>query len=169
MPIVQPRTFDALGLVPFQINPHYLDADPTSTHMGETRDQRLREYLEENDIPVVALREPAMLRIEDELIAVKGKSGARIFRPQRDSYEVDAAFHGVAIDHDLDEIAVEQLSNWAAGESFRPNGLAFAPGGDLYVSDNQANTGNRLLRLHRDLGPPPLPPPVAGETVNAGP
>ena len=51
MPIVQPPSFEALGLLPFQINPHYLDADPASTHMGESRETRLREYLEDNETP----------------------------------------------------------------------------------------------------------------------
>ena len=80
MPIVQPPSFDALGLVWFQINPHYLDADKNSTHMGETREQRLIQYLEENDTPVIGLREGAMLRMEDNITLLKGSTGARIFR-----------------------------------------------------------------------------------------
>ena len=80
MPIVQPPSFDALNLVWFQINPHYLDAGQNSTHMGETREQRLLQYLEENDTPVAALREGAMLRIENGVTLLKGSSGARIFR-----------------------------------------------------------------------------------------
>lgn len=81
MPIVQPPSFDALNLVWFQINPHYLDADPNSTHMGETREQRLIQFLEENDTPIAALREGAMLRLEDNITLLKGSTGARIFRP----------------------------------------------------------------------------------------
>jgi len=88
MPIVQPPSFNALGLVPFQINPHYLDADPTSTHMGETREQRLREYLEENTVPVVAIREAAMLRVSDNEVRLLGAKGARIFQRGRDAYEL---------------------------------------------------------------------------------
>ena len=88
MPIVEPPSFDALGLVWFQINPHYLDADPNSTHMGETREQRLLQYLEENDTPVAALREGAMLRIENGETLLKGSSGARIFRRGFDPVEV---------------------------------------------------------------------------------
>ena len=80
MPIVQPPSFDALGLVPFQINPHYLDADPNSTHKGETREERLIQFLEENETPVVGLREGAMLRIENGKTLLKGSTGARIFR-----------------------------------------------------------------------------------------
>lgn len=63
MPIVEPPSFSTLGLVPFQINPHYLDADPHSTHAGETRETRLTEFLEENDVPVLGLREGAHLRV----------------------------------------------------------------------------------------------------------
>jgi dipeptidase E len=87
MPIVEPPTFDALGLVGFQINPHYLDPDPASTHKGETREQRLREYHEENELPVVGLREGAMLRVEGEAVELRGTSGARIFRRGREPEE----------------------------------------------------------------------------------
>ncbi len=80
MPIVQPASFTALGLVPFQINPHYLDPDPGSTHMGETREQRLKEFHEENETPVVGLREGAWLRIEGDRATLGGIRGARIFR-----------------------------------------------------------------------------------------
>lgn len=80
MPIVQPPSFDALGLVWFQINPHYLDPDKNSTHMGETREQRLLQFLEEDSTPVAALREGAMLRLENGVTILKGSSGARIFR-----------------------------------------------------------------------------------------
>lgn len=88
MPIVQPPSFAAIGLVPFQINAHYLDPDPTSTHMGETREERLRQFLEENETPVVGLREGAMVRIQDEQIILKGSSGARIFRKGQSPIEV---------------------------------------------------------------------------------
>ena len=80
MPIVQPPSFDALGLVSFQLNPHYLDADPNSTHMGETREERIMQFLEENETPVIGLREGAMLRIENGTTILRGSSGARIFR-----------------------------------------------------------------------------------------
>jgi len=80
MPIVQPPSFDALGLVRFQINPHYIDPAPGSTHMGETRETRVREFHEENEAPVAGLREGAILRVEGASIALKGVAGARIFR-----------------------------------------------------------------------------------------
>ena len=80
MPIVRPATFEALGLVDFQINPHYIDPDPASTHMGETRDTRLREFHEENDTPVVALREGALLDVRGERVAVRGEPGGKLFR-----------------------------------------------------------------------------------------
>jgi dipeptidase E len=89
MPIVQPPSFDALGLVSFQINAHYLDADPNSRHMGETRETRLREFLEENDVPVVAIREGAMLRVENDVVRLKGTTGARVFRRGREPVEVE--------------------------------------------------------------------------------
>lgn len=80
MPIVRPTSFDALHLVPFAINAHYLDPDPSSTHKGETRQQRIEEFLEENDRTVVGLREGAMLRVEAGRIRLLGSKGARIFR-----------------------------------------------------------------------------------------
>lgn len=89
MPIVQPLSFDALGLVPFQLNPHYLDPDPNSTHMGETREQRINQFLEENTTPVVGLREGAMLRVEEATTLLKGVSGARIFRRGHDPVELE--------------------------------------------------------------------------------
>lgn len=89
MPIVFPPSFEALGLVPFQINPHYLDADPSSTHKGETREQRLREYLEENDTPVVGLREGSALRVEHGMVTLVGVHPARIFRKGEEPFEVD--------------------------------------------------------------------------------
>ncbi len=80
MPIVQPASFEALGLLPFQINPHYLDPDPGSTHMGETREQRIKEFHEENETPVVGLREGAWIRVEGGHAILGGARGARIFR-----------------------------------------------------------------------------------------
>jgi dipeptidase E len=80
MPIVQPRSFDALGLVPFQISPHFLDPDPDSKHMGETQEERIVQFLEENDTPVIGMREGAWLLIEGDSVLLKGANGARIFR-----------------------------------------------------------------------------------------
>lgn len=80
MPIVMPASFEALALVPFQINPHYLDPDPASTHMGETREERLLQFHEENDTPVLALREGCMLRVDDKSAHLRGTTAARLFR-----------------------------------------------------------------------------------------
>ena len=88
MPIVEPPSFDALGLVSFQINPHYLDPDPDSKHMGETREERILQFLEENETPVVGLREGAMLRIENGTTTLKGSTGARIFRRGHEPVEI---------------------------------------------------------------------------------
>jgi dipeptidase E len=89
MPIVEPPSFDALALVPFQINPHYLDPEPGSTHMGETRETRIREFLEENDNTVVGLREGAMLRIDGSIAVLRGTRGARVFRRGRDPEDLE--------------------------------------------------------------------------------
>jgi dipeptidase E len=87
MPIVQPPSLEALGLVPFQVNPHYQDPDPNSTHMGETRPDRIREFHEENSTPVVGLREATMLTIEEGSIVLNGIGPARIFRKGREPVE----------------------------------------------------------------------------------
>jgi dipeptidase E len=80
MPIVQPSSFAGLGLVPFQINPHYLDADPASKHMGETREERIRQFHEESKVPVLGLREGCMVRVEGRAAELKGTTRARLFR-----------------------------------------------------------------------------------------
>lgn len=80
MPIVETAGLAALGLVPFQINPHYLDAVAGFTHMGETREQRLIEFLEENEGPVLGLREGAFLRRSAAQLSLAGDNGARLFR-----------------------------------------------------------------------------------------
>jgi dipeptidase E len=80
MPVVQPPSFEALALVQFQISPHYLDPDPSSTHMGETQQERILQFLEENQAPVVGLREGSFLRVQDGAVTLKGPHTARIFR-----------------------------------------------------------------------------------------
>jgi len=86
MPICRPPVFDALGLVPFQMNLHYVDADPLSTFMGEPRDMRIAEFLEENDCPVLAMYEGSWLRISGEAANVTGP--ARLFqREGSDSFD----------------------------------------------------------------------------------
>jgi dipeptidase E len=90
MPIVQPASFNALGLVPFQINPHYLDPDPGSRYMGETREERLREFLEENETPVVGLREGGWIHVAGRVASLAGPHPARVFRRGQDPVEVPA-------------------------------------------------------------------------------
>jgi dipeptidase E len=87
MPIMQPRSFDSLGLVPFQISPHYQDPDPNSRYMGETQEERILQFLEENHTPVVGMREGAWLLAEGDRVTLKGLTGARIFRRGTDPVE----------------------------------------------------------------------------------
>jgi dipeptidase E len=89
MPIVQTANLLALGLVPYQINPHYLDPDTATTHKGETREERLLQYLEESPVPVVALRESAFLRVENGVSKLLGERGARVFTRGRAPFEIE--------------------------------------------------------------------------------
>lgn len=82
MPIVEPDSFATLGLIPFQLNCHYLDPDPGSTHAGETRELRLREYLEENPGPVLALREGTHLRVTGDHDRLVAKIGGTAVSPE---------------------------------------------------------------------------------------
>ncbi len=105
MPIVYPPSFVALGLVPFNLNPHYVEPDPTSTHQGETRDDRLREFHEENTQPVLALREPAMLRRDGARLRLLGTAGARLFRRGRPTSDLLAG-------SDVSSLLATEISPW---------------------------------------------------------
>ncbi|OUQ52262.1 dipeptidase E [Alistipes sp. An116] len=89
MPIVQPESFRAIGAVRFQINPHYLDANPAG-HAGETREQRILEYIEANPRRwVVGLREGCMLRLEQGRLELIGSRPMRVFRKGVETFEVE--------------------------------------------------------------------------------
>lgn len=90
MPIVYPPSFDCMGLVPFNINPHYLDPNPDLKHNGETRETRIKEFLTQNDVKVVGLREGNWIRRTGDRITVEGSELTRVFEKNKEPYEIEA-------------------------------------------------------------------------------
>jgi len=96
MPIVYPPSFKTLGVIPFNINPHYLDPDPSSTHMGETRETRIKEFHTQNTIPVVGLREGSWLEVRGDKVVLRGNHPCRVFVKDNIPYEINS---GTEIDN----------------------------------------------------------------------
>lgn len=89
MPIVYPPSFKTLGVIPFNINAHYLDPNPSGTHMGETRETRIKEYHTQNTVPVIGLREGSWLEVKGATITLRGNLNARIFEQEKEGYEME--------------------------------------------------------------------------------
>lgn len=89
MPIVYPPSFRTMGLVPFNLNPHYLDPVAGSQHMGETRETRIKEFHTQNDIPVVGLREGSWIQVTGEKVTLEGPLTARIFEAGKAAWEME--------------------------------------------------------------------------------
>jgi len=91
MPIVYPPSFQTLGLIPFNLNPHYLDPDTTLQHNGETRETRIKEFHQFNSAPVLGLREGSWLAVKGDSITLKGNLSARLFRKNQEPEELETA------------------------------------------------------------------------------
>jgi len=89
MPIIYPPSFQTLGLIPFNLNPHYLDPDLQSKHMGETRETRIKEFHAFNAIPVLGLREGSWLEVQNDKITLKGNLSARLFKQNQIAVELE--------------------------------------------------------------------------------
>lgn len=92
MPIIYPPSFKTLGAIPFNLNPHYLDPDTQSKHMGETRETRIKEFHAFNSIPVVGLREGSWLEVNDTKILLRGTITARLFQQNQPPRELEPEF-----------------------------------------------------------------------------
>lgn len=90
MPIVYPPSFQSLGMMPFNLNPHYLDSGGPENHMGETREDRIKEFHAFNSIPVLGLREGSWLDIKGDSIMLKGNLKARLFRQNQQPEELES-------------------------------------------------------------------------------
>jgi len=90
MPIIYPPSFKTLGIIPFNLNPHYLDPDLNSKHKGETRETRIKEFHTLNTQPVIGLREGSWLEVKGEVITLKGSLSARIFIVGKEPYELES-------------------------------------------------------------------------------
>lgn len=88
MPIIHPASLEALGLIPFNINPHYLDPDPNSKHKGETRETRIKEFHSCNDTAVIGLREGSWIAVKGQQMVLKGACNARIFKKNKKPFEL---------------------------------------------------------------------------------